>query len=294
MALFFMITGYFSISKDKIQTKNIVLETLFYSICLSSFGVILGVDSASKAFIKSPLAIINGDYWFVSSYLFLALCIPKLNQYFNSLSIKRKCIFVGIVYCFFYFLPYIFASKYYDLVRGLFFYLMGGLLKLFVKSTKGNILIYRLKKNRIIFLIGFLTVWLIDATIKFIYYEYDVCDIEGLVIDRIVHNGILIPAAAVLLFVFTILTDKYENSVINCIASTTFGVYLIHDSSLRYFIWNGIFNVNLQYMSDWFPILSIGTGIMVFLTAALLDLLRIKVLRRVHLKKHFDCIDLTK
>lgn len=61
-----------------------------------------------------------------------------------------------------------------------------------------------------------------------------------------------------------ILMDEFSNKHLNLIASRVFGVYLIHDSVLRYFIWDTIFRVPSQYQSVFFPLFAIGTGITVF------------------------------
>lgn len=146
VALFFMITGFFSITKDRIHVKSVVVETLFYSVLLTAIGFVLGKNSL-KAVVKSPLAIINGDWWFVSSYIFLALCIPIINQYYQSLDTKKQILLLAGVWLLFYFLPYIFKSTYYNLVRCLFFYLAGAFMRSFVMSTDNSDLRDRVKNG---------------------------------------------------------------------------------------------------------------------------------------------------
>lgn len=277
VALFFMITGYFSIWKDRIHVKSVVVETLIYSVLLTAIGFFVGQNSL-KAVVMSPLTIINGDWWFVSSYIFLALCIPFLNQYYQSLNTKKQSLLLAGTWLLFYFLPYIFKSTYYNLVRCLFFYLAGAFMRSFVMSEDSSALRNRIKKQKWALLVSVLAIWLLDSAIKYVYYQNNIRCAKGILLDGVIHNGILIPLAAVLLFAYFMSMDKFSNQSVNLLASTTFGVYLIHDSNLRYFIWDKVFSVSAQYKSVFFPLFAIGTGIIVFLLAACLDYLRQKVM----------------
>ena len=209
VALFFMITGYFSIWKDKIHIKSVVVETLLYSLLLTAIGFILGENSL-KAVVKSPLTIINGDWWFVSSYIFLALCIPFLNQYYHSLDTKKQIMLLAETWMLFYFLPYIFKSTYYNLVRCLFFYLAGAFIRSFVMSEENGALFNRLRKQKWALLVSFLVIWLLDSVIRYVFYKNNISGLKGIILDGVIHNGILIPIAAVLLFVYVMCMDRTE------------------------------------------------------------------------------------
>ena len=157
VALFFMITGYFSINKDRIHIKTVVVETLFYAVVMSVIGAAVKENSFA-AVVKSPLAIMNGDWWFVSSYIFLALCVPLINQYYKTLDIKGQALLLGSIWLLFNFLPYIFKTKYYDLIRCLPFYTAGAFLKSCVMSEENSALFEKLKKWRWAFLVSFFVI----------------------------------------------------------------------------------------------------------------------------------------
>ena len=97
---------------------------------------------------------------------------------------------------------------------------------------------------------------------------------------KVIYNGIsvaiLTPLAVIFLFEFCKGLKIGNCKIINTIASTTFGIYLIHDSSVgRQFIWNKIFHcLDYQYNSRYFPILAIATVLIVFVSCSILDLLR--------------------
>ena len=83
-----------------------------------------------------------------------------------------------------------------------------------------------------------------------------------------------------LFMIFSSLEIKHSN-VINTIASTTFGIYLIHDNEyIRMFLWRTIFN-NAAYADTLFlipySILSVG---IVFAVCSAVELLRIKVIEK--------------
>ena len=65
-------------------------------------------------------------------------------------------------------------------------------------------------------------------------------------------------------------------AVINAVASTVFGVYLIHDSFIgRPFIWDMLFEVSKrQYQSCWYPLMAAGTILIVFIVCIFVDMIR--------------------
>ena len=120
-----------------------------------------------------------------------------------------------------------------------------------------------------------------DSAVKFAYYQYNIRGAKGMLLDGVVHNGILIPAAALLLFGYIILMEKFSNKYVNLIASIMFGIYLIHDSALCYFIWDKIFRVPSQYQSVFFPLFAIGTGITVFVAALACSMLGAAIMHKL-------------
>lgn len=68
------------------------------------------------------------------------------------------------------------------------------------------------------------------------------------------------------------------------LGTATFGVYLIHESILSSWIWNGIFEVSkVQFLSPWFPILAFFDLLLLYVTCTFIDLLRIKFIEPVYL-----------
>ena len=71
---------------------------------------------------------------------------------------------------------------------------------------------------------------------------------------------------------------------INVVASATFGVYLIHDSSIvRPFLWNTVFKTETYQDSAFLILYSIGVCLLVYAACTVIDLLRQNTIEKVYL-----------
>lgn len=89
-------------------------------------------------------------------------------------------------------------------------------------------------------------------------------------------QSILTFSSAIAIFLYFVNTKFTYNKVINLIASTTFGVYLIHDNEyVRHFLWHTVFN-NAEFQ-DSITIIpySIVVSIIVFLLCSIVEFFRI-------------------
>ena len=76
-----------------------------------------------------------------------------------------------------------------------------------------------------------------------------------------------------------------HSKAINLVATTTLGIYMIHDNNiLRNIIWNDIFKIPSNYASDWYWLLSLSAIISVFVIGMAIDYLR-QLLLEQHLLK---------
>ena len=58
------------------------------------------------------------------------------------------------------------------------------------------------------------------------------------------------------------------------LASTTLGIYMIHDGMLNPYIWKNIFSTLEHLNSSYFVIYILGTTIIIFIVGAIIDLIR--------------------
>lgn len=89
-------------------------------------------------------------------------------------------------------------------------------------------------------------------------------------------NSLLILASAVFSLPL-FLSFRLKSTLINVIASTTFGIYPLHDNIwAREFLWQRVFHNASYTESGLLPIHSIAVSLAVFAACSLIELLRIK------------------
>lgn len=130
-----------------------------------------------------------------------------------------------------------------------------------------GILLIVLVMNVIMILIELLTIKVSILT-EYVYYFNNM-------------NNPFVLALTVLIFLIFKNTEIKNNNFINKIASTTLGIYLIHENVfLRDVIWKNIINV-VQYINSPLLILNAILGVLsVFIICAFIDLIFEKVINR--------------
>lgn len=167
---------------------------------------------------------------------------------------------------------------------GIFFYLIGGFIRKFDLITKA-------KNKKAGLLSAVVLTWVVYT---FVTYLGDLRRTDDAMISKLFAKStsavdalILIPIAAIAFFLLLGGWDVKQNKWINKIASTTFGVYLIHDSLYgRSVIWRGILKVDtFWYNTVWFPLAAICFIAIVFTVCSLIDLLRQRLVEPFMLRK---------
>lgn len=299
VALFFMITGYFiGNKKNVILPKKVAFQCTFYAILLTATALIIaplhlsnyiGYWSAFNMVKILPIPISSGAWWFVSTYVLIVLLAPLLNRLVNNVNNKGAVVlllYFGVLYgvCGF-------DTVYYNILRAPLYYLAGA----FIRNR--NITIKKSLHKCVACSISVIS-WSVYSVIRYlqINHTYDSSTFwKGFVfISDYLMSGFLIPIICVSLFLF-LASFEFSNEIVNKIASTTFGVYLLHDSYIgRELIWNEIvcpertaFNlVWYQYVA-----LSIITIVGIFTMCALIDIMRQVVFEKWMERKSISFID---
>ena len=266
VALFFLISGYFQIRRFTVSIKKVVEETILYSIFLQIIAMVFKMGSLGGA-LKSLLPIASGNWWYVSSYVLLMLCSPVINGHFLKLSKKQKKITVVLVWVFLYTMPYLFSAQYYSLERGVLFYLLGAYIRTEVDVNK-----IRMFKPQLI--VASILIWITYVPVGYLYYSGNNSRLFSIIGDGIVFNGLIVVSCAVVLFLVFVSANSYSNKTINTIAKSTFGIYLLHDNMYRNFIWDDLLKIPTRFQNPLFPIISIGTVVMIFISCLLIDYIR--------------------
>jgi len=285
VAIFFMITGYFQILREKFTVKKVVIECAFYGVILGITTLIyMGVagqglplldpvDSFENAvkMIFNPAS--SGVWWFVTAYLLLLVLSPLVNKFFQRLNARGRKAFLILFWALWYSISMLRGETYTGLERALFFYLMGGYVRLEGKNERGK------KFYGLVALLA----WLLGSAAFYArvipgLFDYPVVnEMQGDLRWSLI-NSVGVPICAYASFKLFCQMDLGSKEWMNKIATTTFGIYLIHDSMIgRGLIWHGILKVQTrQYMSVWFPLWSVLTVLGVFIVCAGIDWARQK------------------
>ena len=158
-------------------------------------------------------------------------------------------------------------------------YLIGGYIKLYIKKTK----------NKYLYFLSFLIFYFII----FIRTIKDSVVIEAnsyIITNYIGTDDFFILLTSIFIILFFINLDIKYNIYINMIASTTLGIYLIHDHpSMRFLLWNKCFKLFEITQSKYLILNSIKAIFIVFFVCMIIDLIR-KFIVEVLLKKYVSWI----
>lgn len=202
-----------------------------------------------------------------------------INPFLNRLSKKNFFRFLWIVWA----LEYVFATFigayliYFQ--RGFFFYLVGAYLKI----HKEKHIVGSVKKN-VMYLAVFIIAWVIGMIAAYgisIYGNQQNVHVNVLYekILKTVFSGFIVPACGVTLFLFLSSIRMTHHKWINVLASTTFGIYLLHDSDIsRVLIWRDLLNLDVtSYQSRQFPGIGIGIILVIFAIGVIVEMIRQRV-----------------
>lgn len=269
---FILITGYFCINSRFKLEKIIKLlsQVLFYSILVYIVYGFVDITPSSWYYILFPNTF--SVWWFTSTYILIYLLSPYINKIINNSSEAentRLLLLLLFLYCF---LPTIFGFfindtekfPYYNrLIWLIIIYILGAYIRKYNLNLFSN-----LEKSIKHFCISTMLIALSIVTIDIVF--------ENVSINYFWRpNTILMLYMSVSLFmVFKNLKIK-NNIVINKIASTTLGIYLMHDGPLMYLWWNNFFDSTyiLSNLRTNFYMLLIVV-VIIFITGMIVDFIR--------------------
>lgn len=281
--IFVMISGFFLVeSKDKqvFNFKRILKfwgQVFFYSVLLTIIAWITSIGEVGiKELIKMMFPLTFGTWWFASTYFVLYLIHPFLNRFLHSINkqtYQKLLVLLVIIWCI---IPTFTTFNYQgnDLLWFITLYCITGYIKLFGLNPK-----FHTKHYFFLWLVCSLLTYLTAVIFALLGTKLPIVASHATYFFGQEKITILLVSLS-LFMIFSSLEIKHSN-VINTIASTTFGIYLIHDNEyIRMFLWRTIFN-NAAYADTLFlipySILSVG---IVFAVCSAVELLRIKVIEK--------------
>ncbi len=280
--IFILISGYFLISSEKVKLDKLfklILQILFYSIIIYIIFVCLGIESFQvKSFFHNLLGY--PVWWFARSYLILYLIHPYINKLLNGMDKKAHLKLVLYSTLVFSIIQTIVVLPFDDgdIVWFIHLYVAGSYIKKY--NPLSNVKFNKLFGTAIlIYLFSFITVIILDlvsvhikALLTFETYLFEMETITAFLI-------------AVFMFLAFSRLNIGFSKFINIVASSTFGIYLIHDNEIfRKFLWGTLFKTATY--SDTLLLIpySLLVIIIVFVVCSVIELIRIYVFEKQYMK----------
>ena len=275
--LFMLITGYFIINQKMSVEKiiRIVAEIFFYNL----INVIL-----KCYFLQAPIRLLDimfpviyGRYWFVTAYLIIYLLSPFFNILINHMTkieFKKLLLVVLLIWCI---IPTISGLRinsteglmYYSrLIWMSVMYLIGAYIKIY------DIKLFDTKRKS--FIISVSTFGIMALSILFVYQFKEAFYILGT--KEIAYlwtpNNIFMLILSISVFEFFAKLKIKPIKIINILASTTLGVYMIHDGCFNSVLWNNLLETKTKLENPNFIFYIIITTLIIFIIGAIIDLIR--------------------
>lgn len=252
-SVFAMITGFFMIDTVRQRHYRKVVPIIFQMFVYS--WVILAICCINEevslfTFIQELIPIVWGN-WYIVNYIILYMFVPMLNQMLKNLERKNYTtllVFILIIWC----LIPTFTGQVWNFSNLDFFlvmYLIGGYIRRYCYGRiKCN---NRYNKLHAISCIVLLLISVIMLDLLAIILENDSI-LQHATYFKAFNSILAVPCA---IFIFSYFMNlKFNNDIINdiinYIAKSSLGIYLIHDNELlRVIIWEKIFP-NQEYINN--------------------------------------------
>lgn len=288
---FVLISGYFLID-SKFKWKKvfkIIIESFTYSMIILLIAYIFKFDNLNaKNIIKSIFPTTFSMYWFISVYIVLYVLSPYINKLFDILSKKEVIKLIGIlVFISIASITPVFIyviKKVSSILWFITLYLIGAYIKRYPNKYFNDKRI-----SLCMILISYLLIVLSIVILDFFALLYPV--VEGKEMYYVWMNSIFVLVNSVSLFLFFKELDIKCNKCINSIASTMFGVYIMHDNVfMRRFIWRKVV-CGFAYQDSAFLIVNAFIGLLgVLIVGIVIDFIRQIFIEKYQMKLlDFSC-----
>ena len=283
--IFVLISGYFLIENTEklFQPKKLLKfwgQVVFYSIMTNLLSVMLRLNAFEiKQLIKVCLPITYPGWWFASTYFMLYLIHPFLNKLLHGLSkTEYQYLILMMVLCW-SIIPTA-TTQLFESNSLLWFVTLYGIAG-YVNLYGGNQKLQSKHYFSLYFMVLIIT-YTVSTTFLFLGTKKEEWSTHAIDFFEIERLPILL--MAITLFMGFVTLKMNYHKWINMIASATFGVYLIHDSSyIRYYLWTNIFKIN-QYQDSTFLILySILVVFILYVSCTMIDLIRKKLVEKPYM-----------
>ena len=285
---FVMITGYFMVSSSFKLHKFVKLvgQIWFYSIAMLGVAMGLGLDTVTSRNMILALLPIGAMSWFAQNFLVLYLLTPIINRVLRWLQRKYYVMLLVVSTVIWFLIPTAlnlwpnvphttFGFKH--IFSFVIFYSMGAYIKLYGSHIT--------KKIGIIFsAIGFVGAFLGDILVDVLAMTNPVYMKQ---IFYFTQNdyGFFQLLLGIGLFIIFLKAKITYRPWINVVASTTFGIYLLHDNKLfLHYMWDNALATYQYYDSLVLPLYAIFVVALIFVVGMTVDYVRLAFIEKPVMK----------
>lgn len=259
---------------------QIVLETSFYYVSWFVLaGKVLNIQEFSiVGLFKASLAPFLGTYWFVTAYICFYLVMPLLNKLVSNLSseqLKYSVLMLTISIIFFFMIQG--ANAEYGVI-GVWSYVF--LLISYLKREPENFF----RKYS-----GCLTILLYTFIVigGYVSEVTGLLRVNGMLLNK---HSIFIILLAVSIFYCFEKRPKFTSKMINIMASSTFGVYILHAGPIaEKFLAVEVANNMNAYVSSDFGLQVVLYAVVILICGTFIDQVRIYLLEKPVLRLLYCC-----
>ena len=272
--VFVLVSGYF-LCKSNFKWQRLIkleLEVIFYSCII---GVIFFIFFPERESLKNLLGELtplrSSRYWFYNTYFVCFLLSPFINKLISALNkdeFKKILILLSVLWVVIPFFPKFGALQMSELGWFIYLYLCAAYIRIFNDDFT--------KKSTVYILLGITGyILLLFSVLAF--------DLLGFIDSRfqskfdyfLPMNSILVFASSLLLLIGFSKWNIGCKKGINTVASTTFGIYLIHDNHLLSpFLWIDLFKNATYLNTNTIFIHAFLLIIFIFVSCSLIDFIR--------------------
>ena len=284
-----LISGYVGI-KSKFKFSNIVnlwLQVVFYSGLITVGFGIFKLNLHWSDVVEAFLPVLGQRYWYFTAYFGLFFFMPIFNLAINNLNknVIRACLIILLFLFCFYSLDFgdnFVLKRGFSLLWLAMLYLVGGYISKYdpLRKIKSHQLV-------LIVFICILLTWVPRFIIETFHDRVGIFQkLYGFKDDLILYVSPTITLIAIaLLELFSRFKINKIKGVITFFASTSFGVYLIHDNnSVRGTLMINRFAEFASYNPVLMVLAVLGVALGIYLVCSLIDYLRILLFKALKVK----------
>ena len=265
---FIMVSSHFLYSHGSFSIQKVlrtVFETSFFSTGITIALYLPGLIEIGNSYIlQCMFSVFTKQYWFITYYVIFYLLTPFLKLLCDHISIKNHRMLLIVFFIVAFPLNNIFHVEFLSRL-GIFVYTYI-LVAYFIRVPDNFIQRHYKLLSTAVFSITTVAVCLaiyLNRSGNDINYSNRIYDISAL------SSTLMLLSAVCLYFIFKNLNVRYSK-IWYFFGSSTLGIYLIHEGSLHYFLFNRILKRSAVYDMTYGPVIYIISCIGVLIGCALI------------------------